>query len=72
MTSSHMDVRRTFEKVQDRGSWYLVILDGYYLSFRYRMFQCIEYRRQREYDSSEGVTVKDPKVRHGTTGWIDY
>ena len=34
--------------------------------------QCIEYRRQREYDASEGVTVEYPKVRHGTTGWIDY
>ena len=65
MTSSQMDVRRTFEKVQDRGSWYPVAL-------QYRMFQCIEYRRQREYDASEGVTAKDPEVRHGTTGWIDY
>ena len=53
------------KKVQDRGSWYLV-------SLRYRMFQCIEYRRQREYDASEGVTAEDPKVRRGTTGWIDY
>ena len=29
MTSSHMGARRTFEKVQDRGSWYPMILDGY-------------------------------------------
>ena len=29
MTSSQMGVRRTFEKVQDRGSWYLVTLDAY-------------------------------------------
>ena len=29
MTSSQMGVRRIFEKVQDRGSWYTVTLDGY-------------------------------------------
>ena len=46
-----LDVRRTFEKVQDRGSWYPMILDGYYLSLQYIMFQCIEYGRQREYDA---------------------
>ena len=28
-----------------------MILDGYYLSLQYRMFQCIEYGRQREYDA---------------------
>ena len=60
-----MGVRRNFEKVQDKGSWYPV-------SLQYRMFQCIEYRRQREYDALEGVTVEYPKVRHDTTGWIDY
>ena len=32
----------------------------------------MEYGRQREYDASEGVTVEDPEVRHGMTGWIDY
>ena len=42
------------------------------MSLRYRMFQYIEYERQSEYDALEGVTVEDPKVRHGTTGWIDY
>ena len=36
------------------------------------MFQCIEYRREREYDASEGVNVEDPEARHGTTRWIDY
>ena len=51
MTSSQMDVRRTFDKVQDRGSWYPMILDGYYLSLQYIMFQCIEYGIQREYDA---------------------
>ena len=60
-----MGVRRTFEKVQDRGSWYPV-------SLQYIIFQGIEYGRQREYDSSEGVTTEDPKVRHGMTGWTDY
>ena len=60
-----MCLRRTFEKVQDRGSWYPVPL-------QYKMFQGIEYGRQREYDASEGVTAEDPKVRHGTTGWTDY
>ena len=57
-----------------------MILDGYinisgrgsYLSLQYRMFQCIEYERQREYNASEGVTAEYPKVQHGTTGWIDY
>ena len=29
MTDSQMGVGRTFEKVQDRGSWYLMTLDGY-------------------------------------------
>ena len=29
------------------------------------MFQCIEYKRQREYDASEAVTAEDPEVRHG-------
>ena len=29
ITSSQMGARRTFKKVQDRGSWYLVTLDGY-------------------------------------------
>ena len=29
MTSSQMGARRNFEKVQDRGSWYPVTLDGY-------------------------------------------
>ena len=28
MTSSQMGARRTFEKVQDRGSWYPVTVDG--------------------------------------------
>ena len=37
MTSSQMGVRRTFEKVQDGGSWYPVTLDGY-----------IEYQQQRK------------------------
>ena len=60
-----MGVRRTFEKVQDRGSWYRV-------SLQYRMFQCIEYGRQREYDASEGVTTEDPKVLNGMIGWTDY
>ena len=45
---------------------------GSNLSLRYIMFQCIEYRRQREYDASEGVTAEDAMFRHGTTGWIDY
>ena len=58
-------MRRNFEKVQDRGSWYPV-------SLQYKMFQCIEYGRQREYDASEGVTAEDLKVRHGMTGWTDY
>ena len=43
------------KKVQDRGSWYPVTLDGYieiYLSLHYRMFQYIEYERQRENDAS--------------------
>ena len=35
-------------------------------------FQCIKHRRQREYDALEGMTAKDPKARHGTTGWTDY
>ena len=65
MTSSQMGVRRNFEKVKYRGSWYP-------MSLQYRMFQCIEYVRQREYDASEGVTTEDPKVRHGMTGWMDY
>ena len=60
-----MGARRTFEKVQDRGSWYPV-------SLQYKMFQCIEYGRQREYDASEGVTAEDPKVRHGMTECKDY
>ena len=72
MTSSQMGVRRTFEKFQDRGSWYRMILYGYYLSLEYKMFQCIEYGRQREYDASQGVTAEDPKVRNGTIGWTDY
>ena len=29
MTSSQMGARRTFEKIQDIGSWYIVTLDGY-------------------------------------------
>ena len=29
MKSSQMGVRRTFEKVQDRGYWYLVTLHAY-------------------------------------------
>ena len=51
-----------------------MILDGYYLSLQYRIFQYIEYRRQREYDASlsEGVTTEDLEVRHDMTGWIDY
>ena len=65
MTSLQMGARGTFEKVQDRGSWYPV-------SLQYRMIQCIEYGRQREYDASEGVTAVDPEVRHGMTKWIDY
>ena len=65
MTSSQMGVRRNFEKVQDRRSWYLV-------SLQYKMFQCIEYGRQGEYDASEGVTVEDLEVQHGTIGWIYY
>ena len=68
-----MGARTTFEKVQDRGSWYPMSLDGYiesYLSLWYKMFQCIEYGTQREYDASEGVTVEDPEVRNGMTGWI--
>ena len=55
MTSSQMGTRKTFEKVQDRGSWYP-------MSLQYIMFQCIEYVRQREYDASEGVTTEDPEV----------
>ena len=51
MTSSQMDVRRTFGKVQNRGSWYPMILDGYYLSLQYKMFQYIEYERKREKDA---------------------
>ena len=54
MTRSQMGVKRTFEKVKDRGSWCPVTLDGYierYLSLRYIMFQCIEYERQKEYDA---------------------
>ena len=35
-------------------------------------FQCIEHRRQREYDASEGVTTEYIEVRHDTTGWVDY
>ena len=72
MKSSQMGVRRNFEKFQDRGSWDPMILNGYiesYLSLWYRMFQ---YRRHGEYDASKGVNVEDTKVRHGTTGWIDY
>ena len=54
-----MGARRTFEKVQDRGYWYPVTLDGYieycrigsYLSLHYIMFQYIEYERQRENDA---------------------
>ena len=60
-----MGVRRNFEKVQGRGSWYPV-------SLQYRMFQCIEYGRQREYDASEGETAEDPEVRHVMIGWTDY
>ena len=65
MKISQMGVRRILEKVQDRGSWYLV-------SLQYRMFQCIEYGRWREHDASEGVTTEYFEVRHGMTGWIDY
>ena len=82
MTISQMGVTRTFENVQDRGSWYPVTLDGY-----------IEYQQQRKLlvtplqnvsidrvrkaegeccSTSEGVTAEDPQVRHGTTGWTDY
>ena len=35
-------------------------------------FQCIEHRRQREYDALEGVTTEYIEVRHGMTGWEDY
>ena len=50
MIRSQMGARRTFEKVQDRGSWYPVILDGY-IELQYKMFQFIEYERQRENDA---------------------
>ena len=65
MTSTQMGVRRTFEKVQDRGSWYPV-------SLQYIMFHCIEYERQRKYDASEGVTIEYLEVQHGAIGWIYY
>ena len=72
MTSSQMGARRTFDKVQDRGSWYPVTLDGY-----------IEYQQQKKLfvtpvhnvsmhrvrkiegewcSTSEGVTAEDPEV----------
>ena len=34
MTRSKMGARRTFEKVQDRGSWYPVILDGNIVGYK--------------------------------------
>ena len=53
MKSSQMGVRRNFEKVQYRGSWYLVTLDikGSYLSLQYIMFECIEYERKKNNDA---------------------
>ena len=44
---------------------------GSYLSLHYRRLQSIEYKRQREYDASEGVTTEDLEVRHSTTGCLE-
>ena len=43
------------------------------MSLCYRMFQCIEYKRQRENDAaSEGVTAEDPEVRQDGQIIDDY
>ena len=74
MTSSQMGVRGTFEKVQDRGSWYPVILDGYieYQQKRNLLVTPVHNVLVHRVRKTEGVTAKDPKVQHSTTGWTDY